>query len=189
MQWCRWIMEFFKKIIRGYWHKENAKQYVKNATAFIDRSIWWPYFFAIFTNLPTIMSSRSADCGLMRVQMSMVNRVLLLLKMEAKEDMRAANITASIRPRKPAVERSQEGRWVEGRGQEEETSPLNWTAQSLLCVFTIWHDGHHQFGISDVGATHLGPTHPLTHLRDNTANLICRWRMQSFYTVHLTASI
>lgn len=40
-------------------------------------------------------------CGLMRVQMSMVNRVLLLLKMEAKEDMRAANITANIRPRKP----------------------------------------------------------------------------------------
>lgn len=38
----------------------------------------------------------------MRVQMSMVNRVLLLLKMEAKDDMRAANITASIRPRKPA---------------------------------------------------------------------------------------
>ena len=52
--------------------------------------------------LPTIMSSRSLACGLMRVQMSMVKRVLLLLKMEAREDMRAASITASIRPRKPA---------------------------------------------------------------------------------------
>lgn len=72
------------------------------------------FFFAIFTNLPTIMSSRSVDCGLIRVQMSMVNRVLLLLKMEAKEDMRAANITASIRPRKPAAERRQEGRKVGG---------------------------------------------------------------------------
>lgn len=51
--------------------------------------------------LPTTMSSRSVACGLIRVQMSMVNKVLLLLKMEAKEDMRAASITASIRPRKP----------------------------------------------------------------------------------------
>lgn len=62
-----------------------------------DRLTTTPHIY-----LPTIMSSRSAACGLMRVQMSMVNRVLLLLKMEAKEDMRAANITASIRPRKPA---------------------------------------------------------------------------------------
>lgn len=52
--------------------------------------------------LPTMRSSRSAACGLRRVQMSMVKRVLLLLKMDAKEDMRAANITASMRPRKPA---------------------------------------------------------------------------------------
>lgn len=53
----------------------------------------------------------------MRVQMSMVNRVLLLLKMEAKEDMRAANITASIRPRKPAQrDGREEGGWVEEEG-------------------------------------------------------------------------
>lgn len=52
------------------------------------------------------MSSRSVACGLMRVQMSMVKRVLLLLKMEAKEDMRAANITANMRPRKPAERHS-----------------------------------------------------------------------------------
>lgn len=58
-------------------------------------------------------------CGLMRVQMSMVNRVLLLLKMEAKEDMRAANITASIRPRKPAQrDGREEGGWVEEEGRE-----------------------------------------------------------------------
>lgn len=59
------------------------------------------------------MSSRSAACGRMRVQMSIVNRVLLLLKMEAKEDMRAANMTASISPRNPA----QRGR---RRGQSED---------------------------------------------------------------------
>lgn len=58
------------------------------------------------------MSSLSVACGLMRVQMSMVNRVLLLLKMEAKEDMRAANITANMRPRKPA-KRSWESKWRE----------------------------------------------------------------------------
>ena len=45
--------------------------------------------------------------------MSMVNRVLLLLKIEAKEDMRAANMTASISPRNPA----QRGR---RRGQSED---------------------------------------------------------------------
>lgn len=53
-------------------------------------------------HLPTTMSSLSAAWGLRRVQMFMVNRVLLLLKMEAREDMRAASITASISPRKPA---------------------------------------------------------------------------------------
>lgn len=37
----------------------------------------------------------------MRVQMSMVNKVLLLLKMEAKELMRAASMTASINPLSP----------------------------------------------------------------------------------------
>lgn len=37
----------------------------------------------------------------MRVHMSMVNKVLLLLKMEAKELMRAASMTASINPLSP----------------------------------------------------------------------------------------
>ncbi len=75
--------------------------------------------------LPTIMSSRSVACGLMRVQMSMVNRVLLLLKMEAKEDMRAANITASIRPRKPV---QRDGRKEGGRKKKgsEEVEPKRW---------------------------------------------------------------
>lgn len=42
----------------------------------------------------------------MRVQMSMVNKVLLLLKMEANELMRAASMTASIKPLKPEEEHS-----------------------------------------------------------------------------------
>jgi hypothetical protein len=43
----------------------------------------------------------------------MVKRVLLLLKMEAREDMRAASITASIRPRSPE-EGEREG-WTQGK--------------------------------------------------------------------------
>lgn len=69
------------------------------------------FVFTQSNYLPTIMSSRSWACGLMRVQMSIVNKVLLLLKMEAREDMRAANITANIRPRRPAErDGSKEGR-------------------------------------------------------------------------------
>ncbi len=71
----------------------------------------------MFIYLPTIMSSRSVAFGLMRVQMSMVNKVLLLLKMEAKDDMRAANITANIRPRKPAQRNI---RMKDGRREEME---------------------------------------------------------------------
>lgn len=55
--------------------------------------------------LPTIMISNSEACFLILVQISMANIVLLLLKMEVREDMRAAIITASIIPRAP-VDRS-----------------------------------------------------------------------------------
>ena len=53
------------------------------------------------TNLPTIMISNSEACFLILVQMSIANMVLLLLKMEVREDMSAAIITASIIPRAP----------------------------------------------------------------------------------------
>lgn len=56
-------------------------------------------------DLPTIISSLSLACGRSRVQMSMVKRVLLLLKMEARELIKAASITASIRPLRPALHR------------------------------------------------------------------------------------
>lgn len=49
-------------------------------------------------------SSRSLALGLILLQMSMVKRVLLLLKMEVREDMSAAIITAIIRPRSPGEE-------------------------------------------------------------------------------------
>lgn len=128
-----------------------------------------------------MMSSRSVACGLMRVQMSIVKRVLLLLKMEAKEDMRAANITASIRPRNPAqVCGRKEGVWkkrVRGRfgmgyGKKKIKLLFLFKGSHRSRVLTVRHDRHHQFGISNVGAADLSPTYTLTHLRDNTANLI-----------------
>lgn len=50
---------------------------------------------------PTSSSSRSPARGRSRFQMSMVKSVLLLLKMEVSDDMRAAIITAIISPRRP----------------------------------------------------------------------------------------
>ncbi len=52
-------------------------------------------------NLPTTMSSQSLALGLALFQMSIVNIVLLELKMDVSDDMRAAIITANIRPRAP----------------------------------------------------------------------------------------
>lgn len=52
------------------------------------------------------MSSLSDAWRLMRSQMSMVKSVLLLLNIEVREDIRAAIITAIIRPRIPAVKKN-----------------------------------------------------------------------------------
>ena len=52
-------------------------------------------------HLPTTISSCSVAFLRKRCHTSMVNRVLLLLKMEVSELMRAAMITATIRPRRP----------------------------------------------------------------------------------------
>ena len=52
-------------------------------------------------HLPTTISSCSVACLRKRCHTSMANRVLLLLKMEVSELMRAAMITAIIRPRRP----------------------------------------------------------------------------------------
>lgn len=54
-----------------------------------------------FTYLPTISSSLSLACFLIRFQISMVKRVEALLKMDVKELITAATITATINPRKP----------------------------------------------------------------------------------------
>lgn len=51
--------------------------------------------------LPTIISSHSEAVRRMFLQRSMVKMVLELLNMEVREDMRAANITAIIKPLRP----------------------------------------------------------------------------------------
>lgn len=55
----------------------------------------------VVTYLPTIMSSHSEARDLKLFHRSMVKMVLALLKMEVSEDMRAAIITAIIKPRSP----------------------------------------------------------------------------------------
>lgn len=57
-----------------------------------------------FTHLPTIMSSHSVALDRKVFHTSMVKMVLELLKMEVREDMRAAIITAIINPRSPGME-------------------------------------------------------------------------------------
>lgn len=58
----------------------------------------------VFTHLPTIISSHSEERDLKIFQTSMVKSVLALLKMEVREDMRAAIITAIINPLRPGRE-------------------------------------------------------------------------------------
>lgn len=52
----------------------------------------------IINSRPTTMSSQSFDFGLILRQISIVKMALLELKIEVKEDMSDAIITASIRP-------------------------------------------------------------------------------------------
>ena len=52
--------------------------------------------------LPTIICSRTEHFFLIRFQMSIVNSVEAELNMESRSDIRAATITAIIRPRNPA---------------------------------------------------------------------------------------
>lgn len=67
-----------------------------------------PYFeLCHLTYLPTNISSHS-DARLLKLfHRSMVKMVLELLKMEVREDMRAAIITAIISPRRPGRENTQ----------------------------------------------------------------------------------
>lgn len=54
--------------------------------------------------LPTISNSTSVDCLRILVQMSIEKMVEEELKIDVREDIRAASITASISPVKPEIE-------------------------------------------------------------------------------------
>ena len=62
-----------------------------------------PGQLTVVSYLPTSSSSFSVARGRCFFQMSMVKSVELLLKMEVSDDIRAAIITAIIRPRKPGT--------------------------------------------------------------------------------------
>jgi hypothetical protein len=65
--------------------------------------------FSGHSYLPTMMSSTSVAFFRTSLQTSMVNRVDEELKMDVKEDIRAASMTANIRPRRPRRQRFEKG--------------------------------------------------------------------------------
>lgn len=109
--------------------------------------------------------------------MSIVKSVLLLLKIDAREDMRAASMTASMSPRRPAANKSRQAGpvsvfkvgkdWQEAKG-------------NLPPVLTVGHELHNKAWVGNVRAAHLSAAHPLTHLRHHTCHFICKkeavWR-------------
>lgn len=118
--------------------------------------------------------------------MSMVKSVLLLLKIEASEDMSAASMTASMSPRRPA------GRWElqsratrvswEGvglargdssQGQSPQCACACEQGKTQVLALTIGHELHDEPRVGNVGAAHLSAAHALTHLRHHTRHLVC----------------
>lgn len=112
----------------------------------------------------------------------MVKSVLLLLKMDAREDMRAASMTASMSPRRPVANKSFQARafsvFKVVKGWQEATLPQAALAglakANPFPALTIGHELHNKPWVGDVRAAHLSATHPLTHLRYHTGHLICK---------------
>lgn len=102
----------------------------------------------VVTYLPTIMSSHSEARDLKVFHRSMVKMVLALLKMEVSEDMRAAIITAIIKPRSPGRK--------DARSSEKTLCLIrikhragNEARQQKTCL-TCRKQLHDQFGISSI---------------------------------------
>lgn len=98
--------------------------------------------------------------------MSMVKSVELLLKMEVREDIRAAIMTAIMSPRKPVR-----------HGRKHPLTTVFTFKVSLLKIFesrvlTAWHELDDQFGEGDVGASHLGATNAHTLLWIHTPHRV-----------------
>lgn len=91
------------------------------------------------------MSSHSEASDLKLFHKSMVKMVLELLKMEVSDDMRAAIITAIIRPRRPGN--------IDAQICMKDIEPPV-VISSGKADLTRRQQLHHQFGISNVRATH-----------------------------------
>lgn len=102
--------------------------------------------------------------------MSMVKSVLLLLKMEAKEDMSAANMTASMSPRSPVRGAVRLGEGAPG-GRGLWVFPARHLCPPAL---TVGHELHDQPRISNVGAAYFRATHAFTHLGHYASHLVCQ---------------
>ena len=106
--------------------------------------------------LPTTRSSVSEGLFLTLVQMSIVKMVDDELKIEVREDMRAAIITASIKPRAPVVILY----FIHIYLYSFITFPLivcpQTIWQSSQTIFgTLWHEVEDESDIGDVGAPGL----------------------------------
>lgn len=94
---------FFVDLLKEKINYKSEFQYMETSTT---RTIFCGVAAcSVVTYLPTIMSSHSDAWDLKLFHRSMVKMVLELLKMEVREDMRAAIITAIIRPRSPGQEK------------------------------------------------------------------------------------
>lgn len=107
------------------------------------------------------MSSHSEQRGRRWCQISIVNKVLALLKIEVSEDMRAAIMTDIIRPRSPAVEEC----------KSEKVKPGSWVVARLIArshvELTQWALPTHHLHLwlipwESVNLTSLSP-HPPVH--------------------------
>lgn len=117
------------------------------------------------THLPTTISSHSVDWDRKVFHTSMVKMVLALLKMEVREDMRAAIITAIIKPRSPGRKGGGGGVW--------------WLKRNVAFVdvqgdgLTWWQQLHDHLSVGDVCAAYWVSTDLFAHLRVCTRHLIC----------------
>lgn len=80
-------------------HKHPGEKFLQNIASLVFVQISHG-----LTHLPTTISSHSVERDRKVFHTSMVKIVLALLKMEVREDMRAAIITAIINPRSPGRE-------------------------------------------------------------------------------------
>lgn len=142
-----------------------------------------------FPYLPTIMSSHSEHRGRKCFQRSMVKMVLALLKMDVREDMRAAIITAIIRPLSPGSRKICAASLripnnhllyaVPHRSSiKPNVTPLNYSCRCfplwplLLRLLTYRQELYHQLWVSDIRTAGWVATDFLTDLRFCTSHQV-----------------